>query len=132
VDALSADPLAWLEGEVAAAGEAASSAGAVAAEDADLFEAGTLEGDLGAEYASVGGGVSRPLLSRDVNMTFPNRPLSAANPLAINSLGFKDTDFDGDEIELEDYWTVRGWIAVQQCVRVAALRMSPCFCCLCV
>ncbi len=37
--------------------------------------------------------------------TFPSRPLNNVNMLAINQLtGVRDIDFDGDEIQLQDFW----------------------------
>lgn len=38
-------------------------------------------------------------------MTFPSRPLKHINNMAMNQLALvRDVDFDGDEVELQDFW----------------------------
>lgn len=52
------------------------------------------------EYAA-GGGSGR--LMADSLMVFPSRQ-DRINPAAVSRIQVKDTDFDGDEIELDDFW----------------------------
>eukprot|EP00197_Chlamydomonas_leiostraca_P002908 CAMPEP_0202857290 /NCGR_PEP_ID=MMETSP1391-20130828/291_1 /ASSEMBLY_ACC=CAM_ASM_000867 /TAXON_ID=1034604 /ORGANISM="Chlamydomonas leiostraca, Strain SAG 11-49" /LENGTH=553 /DNA_ID=CAMNT_0049536075 /DNA_START=24 /DNA_END=1682 /DNA_ORIENTATION=+ len=89
VDILAVDPLSLIEGEEAAAA-------AEAAEVDDEY------GLFRAEHAA--GGVGN-VLDNPI-MVFPRDVRTdRVNPASVSRISAVDTDFDGDEIVLDDYWT---------------------------
>jgi len=103
VDVLAMDPLDLLK-------DSEEEEGQIAAAFSDLEATGPMgQTDAVADYSAFGPGSSQYTsgLFRGEFVSpyvFPSRPLKKVDSYSLASLGIKDRDFDGDEIELEDFW----------------------------